>query len=423
MQNTKTVEYDAVIVGAGPAGSAAATLLAKQGRRVALVEKESFPRYHVGESLIPHCWFSLERMGVLEKLENATFAVEKRSVQFASVDGRKSHSFYFHEHMDHECARTWQVERAAFDQMLAEHAREHGADVFYETPVKGLIRDGDRVVGVRAEPKDGDDIIFRAPITLDASGRNLFSVSKTDWHVPDPELKKVAVWTYYKGAKREPGIDGGATTIAYLPEKGWFWYIPLADDIVSVGIVAERDYLYRGERDPKAIFDREVDIQKWIKNCVQDAEQVGEYRVTGDYSYRARHSAEDGLVLTGDAFAFLDPVFSSGVFLALRTGVLAADAVGVALDAGDVSASQFAGYSDQVCMEIEAMRKLVYAFYDDSFSFGDLVKARPDLSADLTECLIGNLNRDFTELFDAVSTMADLPANLTHGRPLERATV
>lgn len=417
MQNTATHEFDAVVIGAGPAGSSTAISLAQKGYSVALIERESFPRYRVGESLIPHCWFSLERLGVLGKMETADFAQEKTSVQFASTDGEHVHHFPFSEHTDHPSGRTWQVRRADFDKMLADHAAELGAKTFFETNARGLIREDGRITGVKAETKSGEELIFSAKVVLDASGRNLFSVSKTDWREPDKVLKKMACWTYYKGAKRD-GVDGTATTVAYLPEKGWFWYIPLPDDVVSVGVVADRDYLYRGERDPKAIFDREVEIQQWIKDHVEDAEQVGEYRVTGDYSYRSRYSAEDGLVLVGDAFAFLDPVFSSGVFLALRSGVLAADAVDAAIKSGDLSAGHFQTYADQICHEIEAMRGLVYAFYDKTFSFGDLVKARPDLREDLTECLIGNLSRDFTELFDAVGQMAELPERLSHGKPL-----
>ena len=147
----------------------------------------------------------------------------------------------------------------------------------------------------------------------------------------DPYLNKIAVWTYYKGAMRDPGVDEGATTVAYVPEKGWFWYIPLADDIVSVGVVAEKDYLYKDTHDLTEIFHREVRRTPGSRSIWRPASRFGPYRVTGEYSYRSRHCAADGLVLAGDAFGFLDPVFSSGVLLALRSGELAADAVDAAL--------------------------------------------------------------------------------------------
>jgi len=415
-------QYDAIVIGGGPAGAAAATVLSGHGHRVALLEREQFPRYRVGESLIPHCYFPLERLGVLERLKDAPFAVEKRSVQFVTTGGEVVTPFYFHEHTDHPCATTWQVRRADFDQMLLERSMECGAEILMPASAKALKRDGaGRAIGVLAEGPDGE-IDLEAPLTLDASGRNLFSVSKTDWRQPDPTLRKVAVWTYFKNAKRDPGIDAGATTIAYLPDKGWFWNIPLPDDITSIGVVADRDYLYRdGFRgDPKAIFDREAAAQPWIADRIAGSECVAEYRVTGDYSYRSRYSAEDGLVLVGDAFAFLDPVFSSGVYLALRSGVIAGDSAHAALEKGDVSASAFDSYADRLCRELESMRGLVFAFYHKTFSFGSLIKARPDLRGDLTECLIGNLNRDFSELFGAVGELADLPEPLAYGSPLAR---
>lgn len=415
MTERRVETCDVAIVGAGPAGSTAAALLAERGRRVVVLEKEQFPRYKVGESLLPYCWFTLNRLGLVEKL-NATAFVKKYSVQFVGTSGRVSQPFYFLQHMDHPCSQTWQVVRSEFDQLLADNAASHGADVRYKTSAKQLLYDGDRIVGVTAQDKDGQPYDLHAAITIDASGRDTFAIGRQDWRVADEQLRKIAVWTYYKGAMRDEGRDEGATTVAYLPDKGWFWYIPLQDDIVSVGIVAERDYLYRDGKDPKAILDREIQINPWIAEHLASATQSGTYRVTGDYSYRSRYCAADGLVLVGDAFAFLDPVFSSGVFLALRSGEMAADTIDAALTAGDISAERFDDYGQQLCDGIEAMRKLVYAFYDQTFSFGDVLKRHPHLRSDLTDCLIGNLFRDFDPLFDAVAEFADVPRPLTHGR-------
>jgi flavin-dependent dehydrogenase len=236
--------------------------------------------------------------------------------------------------------------------------------------------------------------------------------------VRDPELNKIAIWTYYRGATLDPGLDAGATTVAYLPEKGWFWYIPLPEDLVSVGVVAERDYLYRDTRELPCIFQREVGNNRWIEEHLASGRQTGPYWVTGEFSYRAKYCAADGMILAGDAFAFLDPVFSSGVFLALRSGELAADAVDAALSAGDFSAAQFREYGEHICRGIEAMRKLVYAFYDHEFSFRDFVKKFPELRGDLTDCLIGNLFRDFEPLYAGVAQFAALPEALPHGTPL-----
>ncbi len=401
---------DVVIVGAGPAGSTAAALLAERGRDVLVLEKERFPRYRVGESLLPYCYFTLERLGLIDKL-NASAFIKKYSVQFVTMEGKVSAPFYFFQHMDHPASQTWQVVRSTFDQMLADHAAERGADIRYETHARDLLRDGERVVGVRTGVED-----IQARCVIDASGRDAFAMNRNDWRVADEQLRKIAVWTYYRGAKRDEGYDEGATTVAYVPDKGWFWYIPLPDDMVSVGVVAERDYLYRDGRDPETILGREIAINPWIAEHLAPGEQVGRYYVTGDYSYRSRYCAADGLILTGDAFAFLDPVFSSGVFLALRSGEMAADAVHDALEANDMRAERFADYGEHLCQGIEAMRKLVYAFYDRTFSFGKVLRKHPQLRGDLTDCLIGNLYRDFDPLFDAVAEFADVPRPLDYGR-------
>lgn len=415
----RTVPYshDVVIIGAGPAGSTAAAVLAEKGRRVLALERDKFPRYHVGESLIPYTYFPLERIGMIEKLKASSFT-KKYSVQFVSPDGKMSAPFYFFKHLEHDASCTWQVMRGDFDKMLLDNAREKGAEILEETRVTELIQNGGAVEGVRAVGKDGEALEFHAPITIDATGRDAFAMLRNKWRMRDPELNKIAIWTYYKGAMRDPGIDEGATTVAYVPDKGWFWYIPLAGDIVGVGVVAEHDYLYRDSRDLAEIFQREIGNNAWIEKHLAQGEQFGQYWVTGEFSYRSKHCASDGLVLIGDAFAFLDPVFSSGVFLALRSGELAADAADAALEAGDYSAARFTGYGDEMRRGLEAMRRLVYSFYDQGFSFGEFAKQHPHLRGDLTDCLIGNMEHDFEPMFEAIGKFADVPAPLEHGGPL-----
>ncbi len=413
--------YDAIVVGGGPAGATAAAVLAEKGRRVAVIEREKFPRYHVGESMIPYCYFTLERLGLIEKMQQSHFP-KKYSVQFVGGSGKMSTPFYFMQHLDHPAAQSWQVLRSEFDQMMLDNARDKGAEVFEETTVQSLIQEDGAVRGVRAVSKSGDAKEFRAPITIDASGRDALSTSRNRWKIRDAYLNKIAIWTYYKGAMRDPGIDEGATTVAYLPEKGWFWYIPLPNDTVSVGVVAEKDYLYGpGTRELGEIFEREVKNNVWIDEHLAPGTRSDEYRVTGEFSYRSQYCAANGLILTGDAFAFLDPVFSSGLFLALRGGELAGDAADRALASGDFSAAQFAPYGEELCEGIEAMRKLVYAFYDHNFNFGKLIMAHPDVRPALTDCLIGHLSRDFEALFAGVAEFAKVPAELAHGRPLVEA--
>lgn len=418
-----TSNYDAIVVGGGPAGSTAATVLAQKGRKVLLLEKSKFPRYHIGESLIPFCYFPLERIGMIDKMRNAGF-VEKHSVQFVSTDGKASQPFYFSDHMDHPSSVTWQVDRATFDTMMLDHAREHGVEAIEEIKVKNTITDEDgTVVGVIAVDKDGEERSYYAKVTIDCTGRDGLLMNRRRWRVPEKDLNKTAVWTYFKGATRDPGRDEGATTVAYLPQKGWFWYIPLANDIVSVGAVANRDYLFNGTNDLETILWGEIEKNPWVKERVSAGQQVGEFYATSDYSYRAKHVAVDGMVLAGDAFSFLDPVFSSGVFLALTSGSMVADAVDACIASGDVRAENFNAYATQYRDSIEAMRKFIYAFYDLEFNIRKFLKENPHVAGDLTDCLIGNVFGDLQELFTRFADYVTLPDVLEHGQPLTAEAV
>jgi flavin-dependent dehydrogenase len=411
--------HDVVVIGGGPSGAAAATLLAERGHRVVILERERFPRYHVGESLLPFTYPPLERLGLIEKMRRSPF-VKKYSVQFVSPSGQASQPFYFFTRYDRETvAQTWQVLRSEFDLMLLNHAREGGVEVQEATEVKELLREGDRVVGVRAQRRGGEPVVYRSRMTLDCSGRESFAAVRNGWRVKDPMLNKVAVWTYYEGAKRDEGIDAGATTVAFVPEKGWFWYIPLHGDRVSVGVVAEGKYLSRGGvKSPQAIFQREVGQNLWIQEHLRPGRQVGPYYLTGEYSYHARHCGSEGLLLVGDAFCFLDPVFSSGLLLALKSGVLAADAVHEGLVAGDLAPERFVGYARTLRQGIENMRKLVYAFYNPNFSFRALTDKYPELAGEITDCLSGDVNQDFSRLWAAIRENAEVPETLPHGQPL-----
>ena len=239
-------------------------------------------------------------------------------------------------------------------------------------------------------------------MVVDATGRDTVLAGLLGWKRRDPDQNKIAIFTYLTGALRDPGLDEGATTVAYIPEKGWFWYIPLVNDMVGVGVVAEHDYLYRESRDPEEIFHREAETCRWIREHLAGGTHVGPVRVTGDFSYRATAAAGDGFCLVGDAFSFLDPVFSSGVFLALKSGELAADAIHEGLDAGTITASTFDGYARDVRHALDSFRHLVMSFSDRTFSFGGFIGAHPDLRPQLVDALVGNVFTDLRPLFDAL---------------------
>lgn len=411
--------WDALIIGAGPAGSAAATALAEHGHKVLVLEREKFPRYHIGESLLPFTFQPLARLGLVEKMRQSAF-VKKYSVQFVSPSGKASQPFYFFTRYDRDTvAQTWQVLRSEFDLIVMENARAKGATVLEEVTVKELLKEGGRVTGVRAQHKDGAVAEYRAPMTIDCSGREAFAAIRHGWRIGDPHLHKVAVWTYYRGAKRDEGIDAGATTVAFVPEKGWFWYIPLHNDVVSVGVVAEGKYLSRGGvKEPEKIFQREIGQNLWIQDHLACGAPFGTYYLTGEYSFHSRHCGAEGLLLAGDAFCFLDPVFSSGLMLALKSGMMAGDAVHEALGARDFAPARFAAYATKLREGIENMRKLVYAFYNPNFSFRELTDKYPDLAGEVTDCLSGDVNKDFSRLWKGIEEFAPLPESLPYGRPL-----
>lgn len=414
----KSEDHEVIIVGGGPAGSCAGAILAEHGHRVVILERERFPRYHIGESLIPFTFQPLERLGMIPKMKASHF-VRKFSVTFVQPDGRRSQPFYFFNRYDRETvAQTWQVLRSEFDQMLLDNAREKGAEVLEETTVTRLILDGERVTGVQTRDRNGDVREWRARIVLDCSGKEALASNLRGWRMRDPYLNKIAVWTYYRGSTRGAGIDEGATTVAYVRDKGWFWHIPQHEDRVSVGIVAEGRYLTReGVREPREIFQREILENQWIRDHLATGESTGDYYITSEYSRHSRYCAAPGLLLVGDALAFLDPVFSSGVMLALKSGMLAGDTVHEGLLSGDLSPIHFARYGAHIRAGVENMRKLVYAFYDPNFSFRDVIQRYPDAADEITDCLSGDVNKDFSRLWSRIREFVPLPEDLPYGEP------
>ena len=403
--STSTLDRPHVIViGGGPAGATVSTLIAKQGYRVTLFERETFPRYHIGESMIPESFWVLERLGMLDKLKGSHF-VKKHSVQFVTGTGKLSEPFYFADNKPHESSQTWQVFRAEFDQMMLDNARANGVEVHEGTRVLEVIFDGQRAVGVTLDEEGGPRKVY-ADVVIDAAGQSTLIQDRLGLREWDPVLKKAAVWTYWKGAYRDIGKDEGATIVLQLDQKqGWFWYIPLHDDTLSVGVVAPHEYLFknRASKDYESIYFEEVARCPGLQPRLKDATRCAPFRAAKEYSYRAREVAGDGWVLVGDAYGFLDPLYSSGVLLALRSGAMAADAVCAGLAKGDTSAAQLGTWGPAFNEGMDRMRRLVCEFYD-GFNFGRFVKKHPNLKGHITDLLIGDL---FTDKVDDVVAPMD----------------
>ncbi len=386
---------DVVVIGGGPSGSTCSTLLAQHGHKVELFEREHFPRFHIGESLIPYTYHIIERLGLLDHMKGSGFT-KKYSVQFITEHGKMSEPFYFDQHDEHERSQTWQVRRSEFDHLMLTNARKHGVHVHEGARVLEVLFEGDKAVGVRVKPEGEPEKIVRAKVVVDASGQSSLILDRLNLREWDQQLKKAAVWTYWKGAYRDDGKNGGATLVmSTTGRKGWFWYIPLHDDILSVGVVADHDYLFNADRpkDLEKLYFEEVSRCPGLQPRLENATRCDVFRAQKEYSYRATKAAGNGWCLVGDAFGFLDPLYSSGVLLALKGGSMAADAIDAAIKANDTSETKLRSWEKEFTTGMDRMRRLVCAFYD-GLNFGKLVRRNPDKKGLITDVLIGNLFHD-----------------------------
>lgn len=394
--------YDVIVAGGGPAGACCATLVAQAGRRVLLLERAPEPPFKLGESLMPATYWSLGRLGMLDALRASAFP-KKFSVQFFSPNGKGSAPFYFFETDPHESSQTWQVLRSEFDRMLLANAREKGVEVRQGATVREVLFEAERAVGVRAElPADPSDrggaartVDLAARVVVDATGQSAMLSRRLGLKWDDPRLRHVAYFTHVEGARRDTGIDEGAILVLNTTGRdSWFWFIPLPGDRVSVGVVGPVDVLVpRYPGDPQAAFDGELARCPGLVPRLAGARQLFPVRAVRDFSYLSRQIAGDGWILAGDAFGFLDPIYSSGVLLALKSGELAADAILDGLAAGDLSAARLRRHEADYVAGMLAIRSLVYAFYDPDFSFRTFLRRHPDLRQEVIDLLSGNVFR------------------------------
>ena len=414
--------YDIIVIGGGPAGSTVATLVAEQGHRVLLLERATTPQFKIGESLIPATYWTFKRLGMLEKLRTSHFP-QKYSVQFYSRTGKGSTPFYFFQTNPHESAVTWQVLRSEFDEMLLDNAKEKSVAVRRGVGVREVLFEGDTATGVVTQNTDGTRETLHATVIVDSTGQRSLIGRQLNLNTIEPNLKMASLFTHYVGGHRDEGIDEGATLILHTEEKdSWFWSIPLPYNRTSIGVVGELDYLLQNRRDADGRLDTEKIFTEELNKCLplkqrlEGAKQLLPIQTTKDFSYRASRIAGNNWVLVGDAFGFLDPVYSTGLFLALKSGEMAADAIIEAFQKDDFSEAQLGSFGPAFVDGMEAFRKLVYAFYTKEFSFARFLSEYPEHQGGIVDILSGDVFRkDVTHIFPAMAEMCPLPPEMSLG--------
>lgn len=356
----KTDVYDVAIIGGGPAGSTAATLLAQARRRVIVFEREKFPRFHIGESLLPFSMKTFTRLGLHEKFLRAGF-IKKFGGEFFSACSNEGTKFYFKDGYRSQTDHSYQVTRADFDKVLLDHAAESGAEVHEGTTVKSVEFANEHVDLAIANGKS-----IRARYVIDASGRNSvlgtkFNIKKTYEH-----LKKLSIFAHYDGVWRPEGIDATLTVLIRGIDR-WFWIIPLTAERTSIGVVLDSETFRNSKQTPEAFLEQALLEQPVIMQRMRDARRVSQVHVAADFSYRSTQLYGDRWLLAGDAAGFLDPIFSSGVFLAVFSGELAADSLDEVLDQPRKARRLFPRYEKRVNRAMDVYLRFVNAWYTKEF--------------------------------------------------------
>ena len=356
--------YDVAIIGGGPAGSCAATLLARAGRRVVVCEREKFPRFHIGESLLPVSMKTFSRLGLHEKFERAGF-LKKYGGEMTSACCEEGIKFYFKDGYRAQTESSYQVPRAEFDKVLLDHAAENGAEVREQTLVKEVEFFPDRVE-LDLQSSLGERQTVAARYLIDASGRH--SVLGTQFKIKQtyPHLRKVSLFAHYEGVDLEEGRDASLTRQVRAADR-WFWYIPLPNDRSSIGVVLDTELYRQMKKSPEQFLEESLAEQPFLARRMTRARRITPVYASADFSYRLTKLAGDRWMLAGDAAGFIDPVFSSGVFLALLAGEKAAEILNVVLDHPRRAPRLFAKYERLLRRVMKGYLRFVDAWYSREF--------------------------------------------------------
>lgn len=358
--------YDVIVLGGGPGGSTVSTLLAKSGKKVLLLEKENFPRYHIGESLLSGTADLMSKIGVLDRIEEDGY-IKKWGVEWLWGEDKKSWTVYFKDALAMPHDHGYQVERAEFDKLLLDNAMENGVEVYQPCIAVDIIQDNNgRVIGVKHK-RDGSDTVeeLTAKFVVDATGQGGLITKRLNKQNWDPRLRNMAVWSYWQNAERKPGIDEGNTFLPTFSE-GWWWFIPLRNDRTSIGAVIDRENYDKVKEMGFENFYRDaISRTPELARRLENAEICDEIRVQRDWSYAYDKFYGNGFIALGDAACFIDPLFSTGVHLAMLGGYLASVTVNTILDKSNEykEAELLAFYQRQVESEYKRLRAQVYFLY------------------------------------------------------------
>jgi len=387
MSGTGSNAFDVIVIGGGPAGSAAATRLAQRGHRILILEKEQFPRFHIGESMLPCSMPLIEQLGAMPRFKAADF-LPKYAAEFVTADGSLKRRYAFRDGLVQGAPSAYEVDRSEFDKLLLDNAAEHGVDVRQGAQVIRFDLDAKPGVSVVARMNDGSETTFQAAMLVDASGQASMLAGRLGLREMDQELKNFAVFSHYEGATRAGGEEEGDISVVLVP-GGWWWVIPLRNDRTSVGLVGPSRNL-RGQKPDEAYFQSQIESTPFLRERLSSATRVAPVRSVSDYSYVSKKLVGDRFVLIGDAAAFIDPVFSTGVYLGLVGAFRAAVVIDAALRVGKFERSQFIGYERDTQKNVATYRRFVKGFYTPEFV--DVLMSPSDwlsLRAAITSLLAG----------------------------------